>query len=214
MRLRSRAAVRLSRSYARAATVAATRLPRTWPLVRGPLRLIFEKAAPRWDAMRDPEHLAAFEVAIAALDDPPRHALDVGTGTGAAALAIARRFPDAEVVGVDIAEAMLAEARRKTPAEVARRVCFEPADAAALPFGADSFDLVTLANMIPFFDELGRVLRPGGSAVFSFSTGPSTPIYVSPERLREELAERGFDEFRDFRAGKGTALLARKHALR
>ena len=210
MSLRRRAAGTLGRRYARVATVAATRLPRAWPLLRGPLRVIFENAAPRWDAMRDPDHLASFEAALAALDASPRRALDVGTGTGAGALAVARRFPDAEVVGVDIAAAMLAEARRKTPPGLAGRVRFERADATALPFAAHSFELVTLANMIPFFDELARVLRPGGSAVFAFSTGPSTPIYVPPERLRGELAKRGFDEFRDFAVGAGTALVARR----
>ena len=38
--------------------------------------------------------------------------------------------------------------------------------------------------MIPFFDELARVTAPGGYVVFSFSTGPETPIWVSSERLR------------------------------
>jgi hypothetical protein len=64
--------------------------------------------------------------------------------------------------------------------------------------------------MIPFFDELARVLAAGGQAVFAFSLGPETPIYVPPERLKQELARRGFTDFAEFAAGKGTALLARK----
>jgi ubiquinone/menaquinone biosynthesis C-methylase UbiE len=114
------------------------------------------------------------------------------------------------VVGVDLAEGMLAEARRKTPSELAERVRFESGDASALPFADGSFEVVAHANMIPFFDELERVLAPGGQAVFAFSLGPRTPIYVTPERLREELGRRGFTEFAEFTAGKGTALLARK----
>jgi ubiquinone/menaquinone biosynthesis C-methylase UbiE len=105
---------------------------------------------------------------------------------------------------------MLAEARRKTPPELAERLEFENGDASSLPFPDASFDLVAHANMIPFFDELARVLAPGGQALFAFSVGPGTPIYVPPERLREELARRGFSEFAEFDAGKGTALLARK----
>lgn len=213
MSLRRQAAATLARRYSRLATIGATRAPRMWPLLRGPLRLVFERAAPRWDAMRAPDHLASFEAAVDAVEPPPARALDVGTGTGAGAFAIARRFPSAEVVGVDIAEGMLAEARRKTGPELSGRVRFERADAASLPFAPDSFDLVTLANMIPFFDEIARVVRPGGSAVFAFSTGASTPIYVPPERLRQELAARGFDHLRDFEAGAGTSLLARKRAL-
>ena len=79
-----------------------------------------------------------------------------------------------------------------------------------LPFPDASFDLVSLANMIPFFPELGRVTAPGGSVVFSFSGGPDTPIYVPPDVLRTELAKQGFADFADFAAGNGTALMARK----
>jgi predicted methyltransferase len=64
--------------------------------------------------------------------------------------------------------------------------------------------------MIPFFDELTRVLTPGGHALFAFSGGAGTPIYVPFERLREELDRRGFVDFAEFEAGTGTALLARK----
>jgi SAM-dependent methyltransferase len=127
-----------------------------------------------------------------------------------AAFLAARRFPEAEVVGADVAEAMLAEARADTPPELAERVRFEAGDAAELPFDSGSFDLVILANMIPFFDELDRVLADDGHLVFSFSGGPDTPIWVPPERLRRELGARGFAEFADFEGGGGTALLARK----
>jgi SAM-dependent methyltransferase len=96
------------------------------------------------------------------------------------------------------------------PPELAERVRFEAADAARLPFEDDSFDLVLLANMIPFFDELDRVLAPGGYLLVSFSAGPETPIWVPPERLRRELGARGFTDFADFEGGGGTALLARK----
>jgi hypothetical protein len=54
------------------------------------------------------------------------------------------------------------------------------------------------------------VTVPGGSALFSFSAGSETPIWVPPERLRAELGPRGFADFADFQAGSGTALLARK----
>jgi SAM-dependent methyltransferase len=91
-------------------------------------------------------------------------------------------------------------------------VRFEQADSAKLPFPDRAFDLAGLANMIPFFDELARVLTPGGYAVFGFSLGSGTPIYVPPERLRAELLRRGFGDFAEFSAGGGTALLARKRS--
>ena len=141
---------------------------------------------------------------------PPRHVLDLGTGTGAAAFLIASRFPGSEVVGIDLAPEMVAQARKNTPPELAERVRFEAADATHLSFADAAFDLVSLANMIPFFDELARVTAPGGSIVLAFSAGPETPIWVPPGRLRKELGARGFGEFADFQASIGTALLARK----
>jgi SAM-dependent methyltransferase len=200
----------LGQKFARLSTNAVVRSPRLWRLFRPLVRKQFDAIAGDWDTMRDPTHLAPYEAALAAVDPAPARALDLGTGTGQGAFAIARRFPGTEVVGVDLADAMLAEARRKTPAELAERLEFENGDASSLRFPDASFDLVAHANMIPFFDELARVLAPGGQAVFAFSVGPGTPIYVPPERLREELARRGFTEFAEFDAGKGTALLARK----
>jgi ubiquinone/menaquinone biosynthesis C-methylase UbiE len=200
----------LGQKFARVSTNAVVRSPRLWRFFRPLVRKQFDAIAGNWDTMRDPTHLAPYDAALAAVDPAPARALDLGTGTGQGAFAIARRFPGTEVVGVDLADAMLAEARGKMPAEVAERVEFENGDASSLPFPDASFDLVAHANMIPFFDELTRVLAPGGQAVFAFSLGPGTPIYVPPERLRQELARRGFTEFAEFDAGKGTALLARK----
>jgi SAM-dependent methyltransferase len=200
----------LGQKFARLSTNAVLRSPRLWRFFRPLVRKQFDAIAGSWDTMRDPTHLAPYEAALAAVDPPPSNALDLGTGTGQGAFAIARRFPHTQVVGVDLAEGMLTEARRKTPSELAERVRFESGDASALPFADGSFEVVAHANMIPFFDELERVLALGGQAVFAFSLGPRTPIYVTPERLKEELGRRGFTEFAEFTAGKGTALLARK----
>ena len=100
---------------------------------------------------------------------------------------------------------------RNTPPELAERVRFEQADARrSCRSRTGAFDLVQLANMIPFFEELARVTAPGGHLVLSFSAGPETPIWVPPERLRRELGAHGFTDFADFEAGGATALLARR----
>lgn len=201
----------LGRRFARLATNLTVRRPALWPLLRPVMRLQFDWLAPHWDSLRAPGYMAAYEAGLAAVP-PPGRVLDVGSGTGLGAFAIAARFPDADVVGVDLSEDMVAEARRKTPSELAGRVRFEQADAARLPFPDESFDLVALGNMIPFFDELARVLAAGGTLLVAFSSGPETPIYVPFERLRAELGRRGFAHFAEFAAGSGTALLARKPA--
>jgi ubiquinone/menaquinone biosynthesis C-methylase UbiE len=202
--------VALGRRFARLATDASVRNPLLWKLFRPFMRRQFDSLAPRWDAMRLEDTLAPYEAALATLDRTPARVLDLGTGTGAGALALARRFPEAEIVGVDISEAMLEQARRNTPPALRERVTFESGDASRLRFEDGAFDLVSHANMIPFFDEVARVVAPGGQVVFAFSSGVQTPIYVSSKRLREELGRRGFTDFAEFEAGRGNALLARK----
>ncbi len=160
-----------------------------------------------WDARRDPTAFAPVRAALERLDAAPARVLDLGTGTGSVARILAERFPEAEIVGVDIAPRMLGEARAKTNASNVR---YELADAQRLAFDDGAFELVTLGNMIPFFDELARVLAPGGHVVFAWSAGAETPIYVPPERLRAELGRRGFAEFAELAAGRGTAFVARK----
>lgn len=192
------------KKLARWITDAVVRRPALWRLLRGRMRGIFERIAPTWEARIGPHHLGALRTAVADVE-PPARVLDVGTGTGVAALALADWFPAAEVVGVDLSPAMLAEAERK-----GGRVRFEVADASRLPFADGSFDLVVLMNAVPFFDELARVTASGGTIAFSFSRGPETPIYVAAERLRRELARRGFSDFEAFAADPATAFRARK----
>jgi ubiquinone/menaquinone biosynthesis C-methylase UbiE len=200
----------LGRKFARFTTNQVVRWPRAWPLFRRLTRAQFNRMAPVWDEMRSTDAFAPIEVALDSLELAPRRVLDLGTGTGRAAFLLARRYPEAEVVGADLAADMLAEARRLTPPELADRVRFEEADAEKLPYANGSFELVSLANMIPFFDELARVTAQGGAVVFSFSAGPQTPIYVPPEVLKAQLAARGFSDFAEFAAGNGTSLVAQK----
>jgi len=199
--------VNAGQRFARLVTEVVVRRPTLWRLFRGPMRKQFDRLAPVWDSMRDPQAFAPVEVALERLPSPPRHVLDLGTGTGSVARLVASRFPEADVVGADISERMIDEARKRTDSQ---RVRYEVADAERLPYDDGSFDLVTLGNMIPFFDELTRIVASGGHVLFAFSGGPGTPIYVAPARLRDELGRRGFVEFAELSAGRGTAFLATK----
>jgi len=191
--------------FARLATDVVVRRPSLWPLFRRLTERTFDRIAPQWDTMRGPDSLAPFEAALEAIEAPVTDGLDLGTGTGSGAAIVVRRFPDARVVGVDLSEEMLERARVNVPGAEFRR-----ADASSLPFPDESFDLVSHANMIPFFDEVARVVAPGGHALFAFSNGADTPIYVPLARLRPELERRGFTDFAEVDAGRGEALLARK----
>ena len=198
------------RRFARFTTRAVVARPRLWRLFRGPLQAYFDALSGGWDARRSTDALAPAEAALARLETPPARVLDLGTGTGKGARFVAERFPDAKVVGLDLAPRMIEEAERLLPDDLRGRITFTTGDASALAFDDASFDLVLLLNMIPFFDELARVTAPGGTVVFSYSSGPQTPIYVPPETLRARLAPLGFADFREVAAGPGTAVVARR----
>jgi ubiquinone/menaquinone biosynthesis C-methylase UbiE len=193
--------------FARLVTDAVVRRPRVWRLFRGPLRKMFDGLAPTWETRIGPHHLWALDLALEEVP-PPRRVLDLGTGTGVVALALAARHPEAEVVGIDLSPGMIEEARGKVPPELGSRVTFQVGDASALACPDGAFDLVVLSNMIPFADELARITAPGGTLVLSFSRGAETPIYVAPDVLRRELGGRGFTEFAEFSAEPATAFRA------
>ena len=194
----------LGQRFARLVTDVVVRAPLLWRIFRGRMTLQFDRLAPEWDETRvSRERLAPMIAALAAVDRP-RRALDIGTGTGAVARLLAERWPGSEVTGIDVSPAMVGEARRLGSER------YEVGDAAALPYDAGTFDLITLNNMIPFFDELARVTAPGGHVAIAYSMGPRTPIWVPLERVRAELERRGFLHVGDFSAGPGVALLARR----
>ena len=92
--------------------------------------------------------------------------LDVAAGNGACSLAAARRFCD--VTSTDYVEDLLDRGMKRAAAE-GLPVTFQPADAEALPFADESFDVVTSTFGVMFAPdhmtaaaEMMRVCRPGG----------------------------------------------------
>jgi demethylmenaquinone methyltransferase / 2-methoxy-6-polyprenyl-1,4-benzoquinol methylase len=109
-------------------------------------------------------------VAALAVGDGPREVLDVATGTGDLAMAVAQAHAEARVVGLDPSENMLAVGRTKVErAGLGARVALVHGDACALPFGDDRFDATCIAfgiRNVPdralALREMARVTRPGG----------------------------------------------------
>jgi ubiquinone/menaquinone biosynthesis C-methylase UbiE len=191
--------------FVRLVTDVVVRVPFAWRLFRGRMTRSFDKLAPTWEGRISDERLAPMKVALGGLAEPPATVLDLGTGTGRVARLVAEVWPQSRVVGADLSPGMIDEARR-----LGGDVHYDVADATALPYADGAFELVTLSNMIPFFDELDRVVAPGGFLVVAFSGGAETPIYVPPEHLLAELELRGFTDFAEFSTDPGTAMLARK----
>ena len=117
-------------------------------------------------------------------------ALDVGTGAGALALALAPHVR--EVVGVDVVPELLAEARARAPANAT----FVDADATHLPFEPESFDLAGTLRTLHHvrrpelvLAELVRVTRRGGRILVVDQLAPIDPL--------DALAADAFERARD-----------------
>ena len=104
-------------------------------------------------------------------------ALDVATGTGNTALALAPFVR--HVVGLDLTPEMLAHARRLTAERSIANAEWVLGDASRLPFADDSFDLYTVraaphhfTDFDGFLSEAMRVLKPGAGAAFVDCAAP------------------------------------------
>jgi malonyl-CoA O-methyltransferase len=145
----------------------------------------FSRAAEGYDSVA---HLQR-EVGAALLARLPVAAatvLDLGCGTGYFSEPLARRYPGARQVGLDLAEGMVrfARGRRRGAGD------WLVADAEALPLASASIDVVYSSLTLQWcyrlpllMSELSRVLAPGGKCVFT-SLGPGTLV-----ELRESWAE-------------------------
>ena len=144
-------------------------------MMQNPLRM---KAAATYDAAADrfdAEPLGFWarhgEWAVRRLKLRPRAwVLDVGCGTGASALPAAAAVGlDGQVIGIDVADKMLAVARVKAAAQGLYNTHFEQADMTAMAYDDETFDAVVSVFSIFFVPDmesqakaLWRLVRPGG----------------------------------------------------
>lgn len=115
----------------------------------------------------------------------PGRILDVATGTGDLAIAMARRIRDVQVLGVDLSEQMLAVARRKIEARgLDGRIVLDRGDAERLAVADASVDVATVAFGVRNFGDLGaglrelaRTIKPGGKVVILEFSRPRNRVF-------------------------------------
>ncbi len=201
-----------TRVIGRTVNAVVARAPWLWPVLRRPVQGFFDDLAAGWDdrtGAGSVDHLAALAAACERVRPAPERVLDVGTGTGAGALFLAREFPQARVRGVDLSEEMIRAARAKVELDPEARIAFKVADASELPYPDGHFDLVAQVNMPPFFAEIARVLAPGGHVIVVATGGAATPFYTPQAVLERGFSRRGIDTIETGEAVRGTWFVGR-----
>src|SRR5713226_292234 len=144
---------------------------------------------------------AVFQILAPYIENAQR-ILDLGCGNGLYLVELCKLGKLRRPVGMDLSEAMLARAQEK----LGGRADFVRADAVAIPFKANCWDMVICSHVLLFVKELhrcvadiARSLRPGGMIVVTIA--PNLLV-----RLRQMLGKEIFAEFD--RAATGTPLAA------
>jgi SAM-dependent methyltransferase len=146
--------------------------------------------------------------------ETPNRIVDVGAGTGTGTLALARRFPSAEIVAIDSSASMLERLGAAARAQgLTDRVRLLEADLDDVWPGIGSVDLAWAASSLHHFADPGRVLRdiyaalnPGGLLVALEMDGlprflPQDVGHGEPgleARVHEEIAQAGWNSHPDW----------------
>ena len=154
------------------------------------VREMFDNIAPKYDLLNHTLSMSIDRVWRRRVVGEVRRAkpgriLDVATGTGDLAIAMARRIRDVQVLGVDLSEQMLAVARRKLEARgLDGRIVLDRGDAERLAVADASVDVATVAFGVRNFGDLGaglrelaRTIKPGGKVVILEFSRPRNRVF-------------------------------------
>ena len=154
------------------------------------VREMFDNIAPKYDLLNHTLSMSIDRVWRRRVVGEVRRAkpgriLDVATGTGDLAIAMARRIRDVQVLGVDLSEQMLAVARRKIEARgMDGRIVLDRGDAERLAVADASVDVATVAFGVRNFGDLGaglrelaRTIKPGGKVVILEFSRPRNRVF-------------------------------------
>lgn len=154
------------------------------------VREMFDNIAPKYDLLNHTLSMSIDRVWRRRVVGEVRRAkpgriLDVATGTGDLAIAMARRIRDVQVLGADLSEQMLAVARRKIEARgLDGRIVLDRGDAERLAVADASVDVATVAFGVRNFGDLGaglrelaRTIKPGGKVVILEFSRPRNRVF-------------------------------------
>lgn len=159
-------------------------------------------------------HSKKWQHLVDLLKEPQGTLLDIGCADGTTTYQIKKKFPKLKITGLDYYKETIDFAKKTKP-----QIRFVHADAHKLPFGSETFDIVTAIEVLEHlekpkkvFSEIRRVLKPGGTfiivqdtdsllfrIVWWFWTKSKGAVWnnshincVPPERLINNLKKEGF----------------------
>ena len=155
-----------------------------------PIAAMFDRISPNYYRLN---HLLSFNIdkvwrrktAKLVAKQHPKTILDLATGTADLAIELAKRNPQARIIGADFSEKMLEIGKVKIQQQhLDNQIELLWCDAALLPFRDNSFDTVSVAFGVRNFEDLDkglsemlRVVKAGGQVVIlEFSHPESFPI--------------------------------------
>ena len=155
-----------------------------------PIAAMFDRISPKYDALN---HLFSLNIdkvwrrktAKTVSKSHPKAILDLATGTADLAIAMAKRNPQAHIIGMDISEKMLEIGKAKVAQQnLESQIELRLGDAASLPFEEGAFDAVTVAFGVRNFEnlsnglaEISRVLKTNGQVcILEFSMPETFPV--------------------------------------
>jgi len=163
-------------------------------IVKGIVRKAFSTRADYYDSLAVVQKRVTdrFVELLTGNTAPPLAMLDIGAGTGRLLESLNKKFPDAELVGVDLAFGMTSHAKKRFQASA--NVSLACGDAECLPFREGSFDLVVSTSTYQWIDpletafaEVFRVLRPNSR--FSFALFGERTLFELRESYQSAVSD-------------------------
>ena len=149
----------------------------------------------------------AFAQSAVKLGPPSGTILDAGTGTAQIPILICQQSPHWQIVGTDLSQDMLfIGAKNVEQAGLQKQITLETADAKQLPYPNEYFEMVIsnslvhhLADPLPFFQEIKRVLKPNGAILIRDLIRPAdqATMHAVVESIGTEYNEHQKMLFRD-----------------
>ena len=134
----------------------------------------------------------AFKILDKQIDNKDRKILEIGSGTGRFCIALAQKYPEKEILGIDYTQESIALSQAGAAARKLNNVQFQKADLFHLPFKDNSFDFVFENGVIEHFTnyqealrEMKRVVKNGGKIAINVNNW-----YCFPKTLRRNCSAR------------------------